>query len=442
MGALHAGHVSLIERAVKECRTSVVSIFVNPLQFGPTEDLAQYPRQLDRDLEICRDAGVDIVFVPQPSELLAGKALSQITQVVPPAATLKRLCAPWRPGHFEGVLTIVAKLLHLVQPDRAYFGQKDAQQLALIRRMVRDLSLSVEAIGCPIVRDPDGLALSSRNQYLSDRERQVALTLSKGLFAAKDQFENGERTASNLLQAARRVYDGELELKLQYVNVVHPETLEPLSEISQVGLMAAAAIVGQTRLIDNIRLDIPRKPILAIDGPAGAGKSTVARQLSSVLDLMHLDTGALYRAVTWLALETDTDIGNEVAVADLAATATIRFEPSSDIDHPARIWVGDREVTQEIRTPEVTAHVSAVSAHPLVREILLGLQQRMGEEGGSCDGRPGYRHRSLSRRRTENLFDGFYPRASPSPSTGFRGRRDLDRFGRFRTANSGTRSQR
>ncbi|MEL7084655.1 MAG: bifunctional pantoate--beta-alanine ligase/(d)CMP kinase [Cyanobacteria bacterium J06597_1] len=382
MGALHAGHTSLIDRSIRDCTLTVVSIFVNPLQFGPTEDLDRYPRQLQADLDLCRAAGVDIVFVPHPTDILSGQTLDEVTQVIPPAGAIATLCGPMRPGHFEGVLTIVLKLLSLVQPDLAYFGQKDAQQLALIRRMVDDFKLPTAIVGCPIVRDPDGLALSSRNQYLSDRERQVALTLSRGLFAAKAQFDAGERNAEILRETARSVYYNQLELHIQYIDVVHPNTLEPLTTVSQSGLVAAAAVVGQTRLIDNVQLDIPRKPILAIDGPAGAGKSTVARQLASGLGLLYLDTGALYRAVTWLALECNVDIDDEVAVADLAASADIRFEPSGDAERPAKVWVRDREVAQDIRTQAVTANVSAVSAHPMVRDILLKVQQEMGRQGG------------------------------------------------------------
>lgn len=382
MGALHAGHASLIDRSVDDCSLTVVSIFVNPLQFAPSEDLERYPRQLQADLDVCQTAGVDVVFVPTPAEVLSGQTLEDVTEAVPPAKAIAGLCGPLRSGHFEGVLTIVLKLLNLVRPDRAYFGQKDAQQLALIRRMVSDFNLPVEIVGCPIVRDSDGLALSSRNQYLSDRDRQVALALSRGLFAAQSCFDAGERNAEVLKEAAQSVYHSQLELHIQYIDVVHPDTLEPLTTISQSGLVAAAALVGDTRLIDNVRLDIPRKPILAIDGPAGAGKSTVARQLAADLNLLYLDTGALYRAVTWLALECNVDIDDEVAVADLAASANIRFEPSHSSERPAKVWVREREVTQAIRTQTVTANVSAVSAHPMVRDILLSVQQEMGRQGG------------------------------------------------------------
>ena len=316
MGALHAGHFSLIDRSLGDCAATVVSIFVNPLQFAPTEDLDRYPRQLAADAAACEARGVDVLFVPNVDAILGTANASALTQVIPPESMVQGLCAPWRPGHFEGVLTIVAKLLHIVQPQRAYFGQKDAQQLALIRRMANDLNWPVEIVSCPIVRESDGLALSSRNQYLTDRDRRTALTLSKGLFAARDRYLAGERRATYAIAIAKSLYDEESGLDLQYLELVHPDTLLPITDrIEDRGLLATAALVGQTRLIDNVLLDTPRKPILAIDGPAGAGKSTVARKIAAALDLTYLDTGALYRAVTWSALETETDINDEEAIA-------------------------------------------------------------------------------------------------------------------------------
>ncbi|WP_026101245.1 bifunctional pantoate--beta-alanine ligase/(d)CMP kinase [Synechococcus sp. PCC 7336] len=383
MGALHRGHLSLLDRAVGDCDITVVSIFVNPLQFSPHEDFDRYPRQLDSDLEICRNAGADIVFAPEASVMLANADPAAVTQVIPPAAMLEHLCGPWRPGHFEGVLTIVAKLLHIVQPQRAYFGQKDAQQLALIRRMVRDLDWPIAIVGCPTVREPEGLALSSRNQYLSPQERWAALALSRGLFAAQQQFAAGDRRVDTLLKTARAVYDAQLGLQVQYLELVNPETLQPIVDtIKERGLLATAAWVGQTRPIDNVMLEVPRQPILAIDGPAGAGKSTVARRLAAALNLRYLDTGALYRAVTWLVSDTGTPVTDGAAIARLAASAEIRLEAPEDVALLTRVWVNGREVTAEVRSPEITAQVSAVSALPQVRQVLLDVQQQMGRAGG------------------------------------------------------------
>ena len=383
MGALHRGHLSLIERAARDCKTVVVSIFVNPLQFGPNEDLARYPRQLDGDLEFCRQAGVGIVFAPETDALLASCESAEVVQVTPPTRLLRHLCAPWRPGHFEGVLTIVAQLFNLVQPQRAYFGQKDAQQVVLIRRMVRDLHWPTTIVSCPIVREADGLALSSRNQYLSPPQRTAALALSRGLFAAKEQFARGDRQVESLLQAAKAVCASQPDLQLQYLELVDPISLQPIAEtVTERGLLAVAALVGSTRLIDNAMLVVPRQPILAIDGPAGAGKSTVARRIAATLNLQYLDTGALYRAVTWLVLERGLVVSATEEIARLAASADIRLELPEDISRLTRVWVNGREVTREVRSPEVTAQVSAISALPQVRQVLLDWQQRMGRAGG------------------------------------------------------------
>ena len=383
MGALHKGHFSLIDRCVRDCKVTVVSIFVNPLQFGPTEDLDHYPRPIEHDSACCEERGVDILFTPNAEDFVGTMEGAFVTEVIPPESMVRGLCAPWRPGHFEGVLTIVAKLLHSVQPQRAYFGQKDAQQLALIRRMVVDLNWPVRIVGGATVREADGLALSSRNQYLSAEERNVALALSRGLFSARDRFLAGERRADSVLDTAQTLYDGELGLKVQYLELVHPDTLQPITDqIEDNALLATAAMVGETRLIDNVMLELPRPPIVAIDGPAGAGKSTVARRIAATLELMYLDTGALYRAVTWLALDTETTVEDEEAIALLAESADIQLKLPEDISLPTRVWVNGREVTCEIRTREVTAQVSTVAAMPRVRKRLLRVQQQMGRGGG------------------------------------------------------------
>jgi pantoate ligase/cytidylate kinase len=381
MGALHIGHLSLIQRSVRDCDATVVSIFVNPLQFGPKEDFSCYPRQLDTDRKLCQTAGVDILFLPQADEFLGVSVGLPLTTVVPPVTALNHLCGPWRPGHFEGVLTIVAKLLNAVQPWRAYFGQKDAQQLVLIRRMAQDLNIPVEIIGCPTVRESDGLALSSRNLYLSPQERPIAALLWQGLSQAEQMFAAGERDGTTLLAAARATYGAQPGLQVQYLELVDAETLQPIATVAERGLLAVAAVVGQTRLIDNVLLQA-RKLAIAIDGPAGAGKSTVARQVATQLHLLYLDTGALYRALTWWALEQRVDLTDAPTLADLAATIDIRLQPSATPERPLQVWVGDVEVTQAIRSPEVTANVSTVAAQPHVRQELLKLQRRLGSGGG------------------------------------------------------------
>jgi len=254
MGALHAGHVSLIRAARAENAYVVVSIFVNPTQFGAGEDYESYPRPLEKDVAICRQEGVALAFVPTTEEMYpAGFATT-----VHVAGLTEKMCGVSRPGHFDGVCTVVAKLLGIVQPDAAYFGEKDAQQLAVVRRMTRDLNLAVEIRACPLVRDADGLATSSRNQYLSTRERASALVLGRALAQARQRIEAGERDAASVADGVRRLVGEEPGVALEYVAVVDSDTLADLERIEDRALVALAARVGRTRLIDNVLLRNPR----------------------------------------------------------------------------------------------------------------------------------------------------------------------------------------
>jgi pantoate--beta-alanine ligase len=250
MGALHEGHASLIRAARGETGCVVVSIFVNPTQFGPGEDLSRYPRPVEKDMELCRREGVDIVFTPSAGEMYPeGFATS-----VRVAGMAEKMCGAFRPGHFDGVCTVVAKLLEIVAPDLAYFGEKDAQQLAIIRRMAADLNLTPEIRGCPLVREADGLAMSSRNAYLSADERRRALALSAALAEAKLALAAGERDAAKVAAVVRRRLEAAAGLEIQYVAVVDPDTLADLARIADKVLVAVAAKVGTTRLIDNVLL--------------------------------------------------------------------------------------------------------------------------------------------------------------------------------------------
>ena len=252
MGALHQGHRSLIEQARRENELVVVSIFVNPLQFGPTEDLATYPRLLEQDCQICEDLGVDVVFAPTPETLGIDSGDQTQTMVIPPESLTRNLCATFRPGHFPGVATIVSKLFNIIQPEVAYFGEKDAQQLAIIRRLVADLNFPVEIKGCSTQREESGLALSSRNQYLSESEKSSALALFESLQLAQKAFIQGTKTRQPLLNLVQQHLDLTDEIKVQYIDLVDPQTLSPLEEVTESGLLAIAAYVGSTRLIDNI----------------------------------------------------------------------------------------------------------------------------------------------------------------------------------------------
>lgn len=247
MGYLHEGHKSLIERAVKENDRVVVSDFVNPIQFGPKEDLKVYPRDLKRDEKLCSEAGAFLLFNPKPEEMYFENAatyvnVEEITEV---------LCGARRPGHFRGVCTVVSKLFNIVTPDRAYFGEKDAQQVAVIRRMVRDLNFDIEIVQCPIIREEDGLAKSSRNTYLSFEERKAALVLSRSLRKAKDALLNGERDSLALKNLIREEIQHEPLSKIDYVEIVDSENLKDISKVEGSVLIAIAVYIGKTRLIDN-----------------------------------------------------------------------------------------------------------------------------------------------------------------------------------------------
>lgn len=376
MGALHPGHCSLIRRARQENELVVVSIFVNPLQFAPGEDLHSYPQTLEADQEICRQLGVDVLFTPDAPTL--GINEEPLTQVVPPAPLLQVLCANNRPCHFQGVTTIVFKFLSLIQPDRLYLGQKDAQQLAILQRMVKDLNLPVEIVPCPTVREVSGLAYSSRNQYLTPEQRLEAVHLSQALQKTEQLFRQGERSAKSLITTVREHLLQHPTLALEYVELVHPVTLTPLEKIAETGLLAIAAKLGQTRLIDNVVLRV-RSPIIAIDGPAGAGKSTVTRLVAEKLGLIYLDTGAMYRAVTWLVLQSGISLGDEPAIAELVSQSTIELIST----HAASIVkINGIDVTQAIRSPLVTSQVSAIAAQKAVREQLVQYQRHLGANGG------------------------------------------------------------
>jgi len=248
MGALHAGHVRLIEQARLECEFVVVSIFVNPLQFDQTEDLDRYPRPLQTDMAMCASSGVDIVFAPTVEEMYP----AVVECAVDVGRVADHLCGRYRPGHFRGVATVVLKLLQIVQPDRAYFGEKDAQQLAVIRYVVRDFNVSVQIEGVATVRDADGLALSSRNQRLAPDERVLARSLHSVLREAERRISEGEREPKQVTAAAGGQLPDDERLRLEYLEIVDPEHLQPLERIEGPVLVAGALWVGSTRLIDNL----------------------------------------------------------------------------------------------------------------------------------------------------------------------------------------------
>jgi len=251
MGALHIGHVSLIEAAVKECDFVVVSIFVNPTQFGPGEDFEKYPRPLEADLEICRKARVEVVFAPEPQHIYPAKNVTWVTveKLTDP------LCGRSRPGHFRGVTTVCAKLFNIVAPDAAYFGQKDAQQAIVIKRMVTDLNMPLEIVVCPTVREPNGLAISSRNQYLSARQKKDAANIYKSLQTCRELIDSGTTETRQIIAEMQKILQQIPSGQIEYISIVDAETLESIDKIAGKVLAAVAVKLGPARLIDNILVD-------------------------------------------------------------------------------------------------------------------------------------------------------------------------------------------
>jgi pantoate--beta-alanine ligase len=250
MGALHEGHLSLVQAARASCDAVAASIFVNPAQFGPNEDLAKYPRSFDGDRELLESEGVALLFAPSVEEMYPAGAATWVTV----EGLSSKLDGRSRPGHFRGVTTVVAKLFHIVEPDAAFFGQKDAAQVAIVRRMVRDLNFPMEIVACPIVREADGLAMSSRNAYLDPQQRKQAILLHRSLMRVKKSWEAGVRDAAKLLATGREEFAGEKSVRLDYLEIVDPDSLDPVKSVVAGALVAVAAFVGPTRLIDNILL--------------------------------------------------------------------------------------------------------------------------------------------------------------------------------------------
>jgi pantoate--beta-alanine ligase len=250
MGALHEGHLSLVRAAKAQSDVVVVSIFVNPTQFGPSEDFSKYPRNFERDRELLEQEKIDLLFAPSVHEVYGEASITYVTV----EGLSEKLDGVSRPGHFRGVTTVVSKLFNIIEPDLAFFGQKDAAQVAIIRRMVRDMKMPVEIVACPILRESDGLAMSSRNGYLNVEERKRALVLRQSLMAVEKAFNGGERRASNLIDSALRIFAGEPSVRLDYFQIVDPETLESVEAVAGPTLVAVAAYVGTTRLIDNVVL--------------------------------------------------------------------------------------------------------------------------------------------------------------------------------------------
>lgn len=380
MGGLHHGHACLIRSAQIDSPavgSVLVSVYVNPLQFGESEDFDRYPRSLASDCDLADRSGADAIWCPDDGQIYP-EGLNNGWRLKAPSALQSSLCGPRRPGHFDGVVTVVCRLLALVRPDQIWLGEKDWQQLTILRRMVADLALPVRVRGCATVREVDGVAASSRNQYLSPADRLKACELSAVLRETSIDLRNGDQALDVVLSERKRQLH-QVGFKVEYVEVVHPATLKPLASPRSLRLLAAAVQCGSTRLIDHVFV-MTRSPIVAIDGPAGAGKSTVTRAFAERLGLLYLDTGAMYRAVTWWVQEQGADPADEPAVNALLDGLEVDLSPLKNGVQSVR--VNGKDVTDAIRDPNVTGSVSLVAAHPCVRQLLTQQQQRLGERGG------------------------------------------------------------
>ena len=378
MGGLHEGHAALIRhaRVVRATPCSVlVSVYVNPLQFGAGEDFSRYPRDLETDCTLARQAGADAVWCPTDGEIYPTGS-DQVFRLQVPLNLQRHLCGASRPGHFDGVATVVSRLLALVRPSVLVLGEKDWQQLTILRYLVRELALPVRVCGCPTVREPDGLACSSRNRYLTPAQRRQAIVLPQRLQEAAAEVGTSDRKIDT---AALRASLETAGLAVDYVEVVDPCTLQPATAEQTCRVLAAAVRIGTTRLIDHSVL-MTRSPIVAIDGPAGAGKSTVTRVFAERMGLLYLDTGAMYRAVTWWVLEQGIDPANASDVAPCLNGLEVELDPL--LDGVQAVRVNGTDVTEVIRDPRVTAKVSVVAAHACVRSLLTEQQQRLGKRGG------------------------------------------------------------
>ena len=377
MGSLHHGHTQLIKTAkntaLNETPVVLVSIFVNPLQFGPQEDFASYPRNLEKDLEVASQAGANAIWAPSLNQVFPGGPESNF-KVIVPTKLQSKLCGGIRPGHFDGVATVMMQLLRHIQPNFLVLGEKDWQQLVILRQLIKDLGIPVKVYGVATIRDSDGLAFSSRNQYLNQSERKQAISLPRLLMKAAEDVKEGKLIN---LQSIRSSLE-QIGLKIEYLEVVDPIQLQPTKEKQNLSLLAAAVNCGKTRLIDHTFL-MTRKPIVAIDGPAGAGKSTVTRALAERLGLLYLDTGSMYRAVAWLIQNKGINPQDNLEVMKCLEHLKLQLEPSGK---SPKVIINGNDVTSAIRSPIVTSIVSVVAAQSSVREALTAQQKEIGKLGG------------------------------------------------------------
>jgi len=378
MGALHPGHKYLITQA-RERKTNInqiilVSIFVNPLQFSKGEDFKKYPRNIRRDTEFALSAGADAIWAPDYMDVFPGGEDSHFKIQVPQTLN-NQLCGAQRKGHFDGVATVIVRLIKIIKPKKLILGEKDWQQLIIIRKLFQELSIPIKIESFATQRDQSGFAYSSRNSYLNHAERLNAQALPNAIQEAKNEFVKYKTISLQKIESKLK----QSKLEIEYIKIVDAFSLKEKNNIDGICLLAAAVRCGSTRLIDHTFL-MHRKPIIAIDGPAGAGKSTVTKELAKRLGFIYLDTGAMYRAVTWLILKNSMNPNNELEIKKILKDANLEFK-KTNLDEQ-KIFINNTDVTETIRSPEVTSLVSEIAKQEFVREFLTIKQQFIGNNGG------------------------------------------------------------
>ena len=375
MGNLHYGHQKLISTAKSDnSNFNLISIFINPLQFDNKSDLENYPRTIDNDIKISFLNGADAIFIPSTEDIYPPNN-KNITFLKASIELSSTLCGLKRIGHFDGVCTVVYRLLDLIKPKNLYLGEKDWQQLLILKNLVLTKKLNIAIKSIPTQRDLDGIPLSSRNEHLSKKERKLIQIFSNELLKAKDNFKQEKKI--NLKEILKKL--SAEKILVEYLEHLHPYTLQNLAAEDNISILAGAIRCGETRLIDHVFL-MKRSPIIAIDGPAGSGKSTVTKLIANKLKLLYLDTGSMYRALSWLLLKEKIDYKKEKKLNNILKDISIVFK--SNANSHQDVFINNYCVTEEIRSQEISSIVSEISKIKEVRKFLVEEQRKIGELGG------------------------------------------------------------
>ncbi len=375
MGNLHNGHIKLISTAKKDnFNINLVSIFINPLQFDNKSDLVNYPKTIENDLKSSFSNGADAIFIPSTEDIYPPNN-KNITFIKASVELSSALCGLNRIGHFDGVCTVVYRLLNLIKPKNLYLGEKDWQQLLILKNLVTTKKFNIAIKSIPTVRDSDGIPLSSRNIHLSKSERKLMRFFSNELLIAKKIFKQEEKI--NIKKIIKKL--SAEKISVEYLEHLHPYTLQHAGVEDNISILAGAIRCGETRLIDHVFL-MKRSPIIAIDGPAGSGKSTVTKLIAKKLKLLYLDTGAMYRALSWLLIKENIDYENEKKLQNTLKNVSIVFKSNTNSNQD--VFINNYCVTEEIRSQEISSIVSQISSIKEVRQFLVEEQRKIGKSGG------------------------------------------------------------